>query len=381
MAIISQTVLTTSVSPETFPAFTGLAFLPANTSLANPAEPQFIGWDASDDAFGRDLLNLTMPVLLFRLRTRVQARFIAAAFMGYRFQYSVRGALRPNTTFGSLILNQDSAEGGMGFGLGWNLQFNFGIDSGQINFTWRSGFRTTWEEIFSFSTLVAIDLIRIAIKLLQAAGFSIAMTALDAISSVASVGSFYGLLDSASNQFARLGYLEIKPKVALHGNLLDAVAAVSAEFKIFMTALKKAGIKPSAGPVMNIYFPVRMTVVRISTNFGNYDVINAIPGGQFNLSVELRKVDGPPVPDGNPVVQNLSAIHTHTIDLLITFAIKLKIKLWSVFSQEVSIPINLPSFVPELRAPLLGPYFNRLRPAGAADADAAAVELPEVIWG
>ncbi len=381
MATIEPTVLATSLPRN---LATGLAFFPANTSLQNPAVPQFTGFDGSEPEFGEDLLNLSLPLFLYRLRCRVSARFIAAAFIGYNLQYTVSGDLNANSQFGFLRVSGDASEGGIGIGLGWDVRFNFAVDSGTVGFNWRSGFRTTWEEVFSLQTQFSIDLIGLAVTLLKKAGFSIAMELLSEAQAPLANGPIWGLYDRTSNQMARLGYLELKPKVALHGNLLDAVAAVSVEFKAFLTALKKIGIKPAAGPVLNIYFPVKMQIVRLTTNFGNYDAVDPIASGGEFLTFLLEKADGPPVPNGAPAVQNVSAIHTHTIDVLLGLAIKVKIKLWSVFSAEVSIPIKLPDFVPALRGSAasgsaIGPFFNRL--SAQAPTGSAEIELPEVIWG
>lgn len=363
----------------------GFAFLPANTSLENPAVPQFIGFDGSEPDFGQDLLNLRIPILLFRLRSRVNARFIAAAFIGYNLQYTVVGGINSNLrSEGILRVNGDAAEGGAGFGLGWDVIFTFALDRGFIRFTWRSGFRTTWEEVFSLTADASIDLVGAAVAALEKAGFNIGLSKLR---DFAGVRSIWGLYDRASNQMARLGYLELKPKVALHGNLLDAAAAVSTKFKAFYKAVKAVGIKPSAGPVLNIYFPVRMTLVRLGTEYGSYDLRDPRLNDQFlgepSVFYRLVPVGNTNAPIGSPPVQDVSMIHTHTIDIKVGLAIKIKIKLWSVFSQEVNIPIDLTEFLPALRlstvqgAPLLGPYFNQLRARGGT----TAAELPEVIWG
>ncbi len=375
---ILPTVLATS-QPRNFE--TGFAFFPTNTSLQNPALPQFIGWDGSEPDFGEDLLNLRIPILLWRLRTRVNARFLAAAFIGYNLQYTVSGGLNTGgQSAGVLRVRDDASEGGAGVALGWDIRMIFGIDTGTIGFTWRSGFRTTWQEAFSFNVDASIDLLSVAVDLLRNAGFNFPFFSalLDVGRFIATDRTFWGLRDRASNQMARLGYLELKPKVALHGDLLKAAGKISTKIGAVLKGLKAVGIKAAAGPVLNIYFPVRMEIVRLSTEYGTYDITaNPVPG-QPEGTYFLAPVGRTQVPPGSPPVQDVSVIHQHRIDIKVGLAIKLKIKFWSIFSQEVSIPIDLTEFIPAIRGSLFtGPYFNQLSAKGGN----TAAELPEVIWG
>jgi len=297
---LDPTVLATS-QPRNLS--TGFEFFPPNTTIDNPAAPTSIGYDGSESDFGDDLLNLRIPILLFRLRTRVNARFIAAAFIGYNLQYTVSGGLNTaRNSQGVLRVRDDASEGGAGVGLGWDLNMIFGVDTGTIRFTWRSGFRTTWQEAFSFNARASIDILSVAVDLLRNAGFNFPFFSalLDVGRFIATDGVFWGLRDRASNQMARLGYLELKPKVALHGDLLKAAGKLEPVLGKVLKGLKNIGIKAYAGPVLNIYFPVRMEIVRLSTEYGSYEITRDPVPSQPEGTWFLRPVGETFVPPNSP---------------------------------------------------------------------------------
>ncbi|MCA9777592.1 MAG: hypothetical protein KC800_12775, partial [Candidatus Eremiobacteraeota bacterium] len=198
MGFITNVQLATSQPVSLATGFPFFPLNPAQNTVDNPLVPQRIGIDGSG-IIPRVILNVSVPVLLYRLRTRVTSTFVAAAFFGYNLQYSVNGA----TTSGGeadLRFNDDSAAGGLGVGLGFEIDIALAVDQANINFSWRSGFSRTWSQIFSRTGKANIDLIRIALGLLQSAGFSIPLEAIDSVRDASGSRTIWGLFDRKSNE-------------------------------------------------------------------------------------------------------------------------------------------------------------------------------------
>lgn len=345
---------------------TGFPFFPlqsAGTTIDNPLRPQTIGVDGSA-AIPRVILDVSLPLLLFRLRTQVTANFIAAAFFGYNLQYTVVG----NTISigeADLRFRDDSASGGFGVGLGFEIDIALSVDQAAITFNWRSGFRTTWTEIFSRSGKATIDLIAIALGLLRSAGFNIPLESIQEIRDASGTRAIWGLRDSVSGQLGPTGQMVLRPKVSVHGNVLTAIPQLAP----FLDALKKVGAKASAGPQFNLTFPVTISIVRLTTEDGRYEFEQYLDGIHFFNG-------GPRIPVDAPDVQSVTVTHAHSVGIALTFELKAKLKLWSIFSESISVPIDLSPALPfPLSSNLSGPTFCAL------SNQPLAAELPEVVWG
>jgi hypothetical protein len=289
---------------------------------------------------------------------------VAAAFFGYNLQYTVNGSTT-SAGLADLRLRNDSAAGGLGVGLGFEIDIALAVDQANVNFNWRSGFRRTWSEIFSRTGRANIDLIRIALGLLESAGFSIPLEEIDSVRDASGTRTIWGLFDRRSDQFAAEGELVLRPKVSIHGNLLTSIPQLSG----FLKALKNVGAKLTAGPQLNLTFPVTISIVRLTTEDGNYD-FRLFSNGNFAFS------GGPAITNTLEELQEVTVVHTHSVGIALTFELKAKIKLWSIFSESISVPIDISPALPfPLSANLSGPTFCAL------SKQTMAAELPEVVWG
>lgn len=363
MGRIDNIPLATSQPVSLATGFPFFPLQPGQNSIDNPLRPQRIGIDGSE-AIPREILSVNLPLLLFRLRTRVSSRFVAAAFFGYNLRYTVLGSTI-STGEADIRLLDDRASGGLGVGLGFEIDIALSVDQAAISFTWRSGFRTTWSEIFSRTGRATIDLIAIALGLLRSSGFNIPLERIQEIRDASGARAIWGLFDTASNQMRETGELVIRPRVSIHGNLLSSIPQLSG----FIDALKKVGAKVTAGPQFNLTFPVTISVVRLTTEDGTYEFERFVSGVHFFDG-------GPRIPIDAPDVQSLTVTHTHSVGIALTCELKAKIKLWSIFSESISVPIDLSQVLPfNPSANLSGPTFCAL------SNQPIAAELPEVVWG
>ena len=364
MGFITNVLLATSQPVNLATGLPFFPFNPAQNTIDNPLVPQRIGIDGSG-TIPRLILNVSVPVLLYRLRTRVTSNFVAAAFFGYNLQYTVTGSTT-SAGLADLRLSNDSAEGGLGVGLGFELDIVLAVDQAQINFNWRSGFSRTWSEIFSRTGRANIDLIRIALGLLQSAGFSIPLEEIDSVRDASGTRAIWGLFDRQSNQFATEGELVLRPRVSIHGNLLTSIPQLSG----FLKALKNVGAKVTAGPQLNLTFPVTISIVRLTTEDGNYE-FRTFSNGNFSFN------NGPSITNTLEELEEVTVTHTHSVGIALTFELKAKLKLWSIFSESISVPIDISPVLPfPLSANLSGPTFCAL-----SKNQTMAAELPEVVWG
>jgi hypothetical protein len=365
MGEINNITLATSQPRDLNTGFPFFPLQPAQNTIDNPLRPQRIGVDGSE-AIPREILRVDLPLLLYRLRTRVSSRFVATAFFGYNLQYTASGSTI-STGEADVRFHNDAAAGGFGVGLGFELDIALAVDQAAINFTWRSGFRTTWDEIFNRTGRATIDLIAIALGLLQRAGFTIPLEAIQEVRDASGARAIWGLFDSVSDQMRTTGQLVLRPRVSIHGNLLTSIPQLSG----FLKALKNVGAKVTAGPQLNLLFPVTIQVVRLSTEDGDYEFV------EFNERLGVHFfADGPIISADAPDVQQLTVTHTHSVGIALTFELKAKLKLWSIFSESISVPIDLSPVLPfPLSANLSGPTF------AALSNQPIAAEFPEIVWG
>ena len=364
MGTINRTLLATSQPVNLATGFPFFPLFPAQNTVNNPLRPQRIGIDGSE-SIPREILSINLPILLYRLRTRVSSRFVAAAFFGYNLQYSVVGSTI-STGEADVRFQDDSAAGGLGVALGFEIDIALSVDQAAISFNWRSGFRRTWDEIFSRTGRATIDLIRIALGLLRSAGFNIPLEAIDEVRDASGARAIWGLFDRVSGQLRETGQLVLRPRVSIHGNVLSAIPQLSG----FLKALKNVGAKVTAGPQLNLIFPVTLSIVRLTTEDGNYSFQLFRNGVHFFNG-------GPSIPINAPDVQQITVVHSHSVGIALTFELKAKLKLWSIFSESISVPIDLSPVLPfPLSANLSGPTFCAL-----SNPSVTAVELPEVVWG
>lgn len=365
MGFINDVTLATSQPVTLATGFPFFPLFPAQNTVDNPLRPQRIGFDGSG-IIPRVILSVNLPILLFRLRTRVTSTFVAAAFFGYNLQYTARGATTSNGLADVRFLD-DSAAGGLGVGLGFEIDIALSVDQASISFNWRSGFRRTWDEIFSRTGRANIDLIRIALGLLQSSGFNIPLEAIDEVRDASGTRTIWGLFDRVSNQFGETGELVLRPRVSIHGNVLSAIPQLSG----FLKALKNVGAKLTAGPQLNLTFPVTLSIVRLTTEDGNYDFQLFTPGNGVH-----HFDNGPTIVFTPTDLQQVAVTHSHSVGIALTFELKAKLKLWSIFSESISVPIDISPVLPfPLSANLSGPTFCAL------SNQPLAAELPEVVWG
>lgn len=362
MGTINETRLATS-NPVNLTR--GFPFFPPNTTVDNPIGVQTIGIGGTP-SISRPLVDVTIPLLAWRFRGTVSAQVVIGAFFGYNLRYTVEGLTRANGT-AQLEVTNDAAQGGLGFGLGFTLTFALRIEESRITFTWASGFRTTWERVFNLSATATIDAIALVLRILRASGVNVPLEQISTVRQSVGNGAIWGLFDSVSSQFASRGGIQLRPALNVSGNLLSLIPNLAG----FLKSVKKAGGKIFVGPQLNIVFPVTITIVRLTTEDGNYTAVRP-------TSSTLTFLGGPRISAAAPPVQNVTMVHSHTIGLEFTLEIKGSVSLWSMFSATATVPINLTAVFPfPLGArSVFGPFFTTFsaRPV-------AAVELPEVLWG
>ncbi len=360
MGRINDTSLATSTPLN---LTTGFPIFPSGTSLANPTFPRTIGIGQTPST-SFTLFDRRIPLVFWRLRGSATGSMITGAFFGFNLGYRVSGETRDNGT-ALLNVSSDSARGGLAFGLGCSFSLSLSLEQGRISFSWRSGFRTSWQALFNASVSFTLDLIELSVRILRASGVNVPLDLITGIRGTIGSGAVWGLFDSASSQLGSQGSLTLRPRVSISGNLLSLVPGVAS----FLAGLKKAGAKLHVGPVLNINFPITLTIVRLTTEDGNYEVTNHQTGAfQFNR--------GPRISPTAPPVRQVTVTHSHTVGLLFTLDFKASFSAWSIFSISATIPINLMSLQPP-EARLAGPFFTALSNTRTS----AAAELPEVVWG
>lgn len=338
---------------------TGFPIFPVGTTAGNPRLPIQIGIGNSPGSNSFTLVDSNIPLLLWRIRASFTAQLVSGAFFGFNLQYTIQGVTRPDGT-AQLTVSGDRAQGGLGFGLGLNLSFSFRLESLRTHFSLRTGFTTTWDRVFNLSPSVSIDLINLGIRLLRALGLNIPLVELPVDVTIGS-GVIYGLFDSPSSQLGSTGRLVLRPGVNVSGNLLKLIP----QLRGFLKAVKNAGGKVTVGPGLNITFPITITIVRLSTEDGNY-LNGTFSGGAFNFT------GGPRVATSEPI-QDVRVTHSHTVGLAFGLEFKASASLWSIFNVSATRTINPPFRTGTIGN--LGPFFTAL------ENKPVAAKLPEVVWG
>lgn len=338
---------------------TGFPIFPLGTTAANPRLPIQIGIGNSPGNNSWTLIDSNVPLLLWRIRASFTAQLVSGAFFGFNLQYTIQGQTRPDGT-ATLTVSGDRAAGGLGFGLGLSLSFSFRLEALRTHFSLRTGITRTWDRVFNLSPSVNIDLINLTIRLLRALGVDIPLVELPIDVSVGS-GAIYGLFDSPSGQLGSRGTLTLRPTVNVSGNLLKLIP----QLRGFLKAVKNAGGKVSVGPGLNIIFPITITIVRLSTEDGNY-LNGTFSRGAFNFT------GGPRAATTDPI-QDVRVTHSHTVGLAFGLEFKASASLWSIFSVSATRTINPPFRAGTIGA--LGPFFTAL------ENKPLAAKLPEVVWG
>lgn len=357
MGTINSTSLATS-TPRTLT--TGFPIFPSGTSLNNPAFPRTIGIGQTPTRTF-SLFQTSIPLVFWRFRGSATGTVISGAFFGFNLGYTVSGVTRDNGT-ATLNFSSDSARGGMAFGIGCSFTLSLALEQTRLTFSWRSGFRTTWQSVFNTSVTVALDLIDITLRILRASGLNVPIDQIAEVRGTIGSGAIWGLLDSASGQLTSRNSLNLRPRISVSGNLLSLVPG----FASFLAGLKKAGAKLHVGPVLNFIFPITISIVRLTTEDGNYEATNQ--QGVFNFS-------GGPVRTLPATVRDVQITHSHTVGLTFGLEFKASFSAWSIFSVSATIPFNLSDTLGFPTA--FGTYFTAL----SSTRQVGAAELPEVVWG
>lgn len=356
MGTINSTSLATS-TPRTLT--TGFPIFPAGTSRNNPAFPRTIGIGQTPTRTF-SLFQTTIPLVFWRFRGSATGTVISGAFFGFNLGYTVQGETRNNGT-ATLNFSNDSARGGMAFGIGCSFTVSLALEQTRLSFSWRSGFRTTWQSIFNTSVTVSLDLIDITLRILRASGLNVPVEHITEVRGTIGSGAIWGLLDSTSGRLSSSHQLVLRPRISVSGNLLSLVPG----FGPFLKGLKKAGGKLHVGPVLNFIFPITISIVRLTTEDGVYEAVDR--QGVFDFS-------GGPVGSFPNPVREVQITHSHTVGLTFGLEFKASFSAWSIFSVSATIPFNLSDTLGFPTA--FGTYFTAL-----SNTRQSAAELPEVVWG
>ena len=344
----------------------GFPMFPAGTTINSPRTPLPIGAGYGPRRT-MDLLNINCPLAWFRFVITISQQSIAGAFFGFQVGYDVEGETRNNGT-ASLTFSDEFMQGGLGAGLGITWTFNFRIDESILEFTFRDGFTGTWRNLLNFTISSTVDVLELAITLLSNALNFPPLALLNQISGVAGTGAIWGLFATNTTQGLSAGStLGIRPRASFSVNILEKIPKIGAAIK----EAKKIGVKLSLGPTFVIFFPVTLSIVRLTTEDGNYAVAGS-SGGTFNFT-------GGPVGTLSPTVSNFTITHSHSmglewgVELRASFSV---LKLLSI-SGAIRVPLNFGGDLGRTNLNI-GPFFTAL---SSAQNTAQREELPEVVWG
>lgn len=121
---------------------------------------------------------------------------------------------------------------------------------------------------------------RMAVNLVGSITGQGTIQALSEIKQVASNGAIWGLYASnATSGLTSGGSLVIRPRANLSINLLHKIPKIAPVLK----KAEKVGVKLSFGPTIVITFPLTLSIVRLTTEDGNYDVVSS-SGGTFTFN-------------------------------------------------------------------------------------------------
>lgn len=344
----------------------GFPMFPRNTTINNPRTPTRIG-AGYGPRNSMNLLDVNCPLAWFRFVISISQQAVAGAFFGFQVGYNVEGETRNNGT-ASLNFSNEFMQGGLGVGLGITWTFNFRIDESILGFTFRDGITRTWRSLLNFSISSTVDALELAVKLLASVLNVPPLAALTEISSVAGSGAIWGLFATNTSSGLTSGStLSIRPRANFSANILEKIPKIGPAIK----EAKKIGVKLSVGPTFVIFFPVTLSIVRLTTEDGNYNVTGT-SGRTFNFS-------GGRVGTLAPTVSSFSITHSHSmglewgVELRASFSI---LKLLSI-SGAIRVPLNFGADLGRTELNV-GPFFTAL---SSAQNTAVHEELPEVVWG
>jgi hypothetical protein len=344
---------------------TGFPIFAARSTADRPAFPQRIGGGTLQVDRERFAFRFTIPFGLWRVHVDLNGTFFIGSFFGFNLEYDVSGVTL-NDGSGSLIISNDSAAGGMGIGISFQLGGNIRTERGRLVVSFTDPIR--WEQTFNQPFDVNIDLIQVALIAINvASGGQVPLDLIRGAQTVGSVGNIWGLFAEARNQFGTRGRMELVPRISLSPNILEFIPKAGSVIR----GLRKAGIRFSIGPTINITFPVRFSIVRLVTEDGIYPV-NRVSG-----SVQLLR--GGPVRTLPPTVSQVTVVHSHTATLGFNLELRFVLTFLGMWGLDHSIPIGV-NFVQagaEINN-LTGPFFTALQGGPETVSD---VEIPEVVWG
>lgn len=361
MGTISNRRLTTGTNFRS-----GFPLFPSKTSIGAPAGPVPIGIGGIRSS-GGTLFSVNTPLAWFRLGGSFSMTSVAGAFFGFQMGYNVQGQTRNNGT-ASLTFSNEFAHGGIGFGVGTTISVTARLEESVLNFSLRNGFTTSWRNLISLTGSITIDLIEILLLLLSKLTQQAALEKLSTARDIAGSGAIWGLFSSNSSRGLTSGStLSFRPSLNFTVNILEAIPKVGPVVK----KAKKAGVKIKAGPTLVISFPVTISIVRLTTEDGNYNVTGT-SSGTFNFS-------GGRVGTLAPTVSSVQITHSHTIGLSFGLEFRASFSLLKLF--KISGVIVIPLVIQELTnlQASLGPYFTTLSDSNTVASEVP--ELPEVVWG
>ena len=342
----------------------GFPLFPSKTTINSPAEPVPIGIGGTSTG-GGNLFSANGPVAWLRFSGTLSVRTIAGAFFGFQMGYNVRGETRNNGT-ASLNFSNEFASGGIGFGCGATVSVTVRVEESVLNFSFRNGWTTSWRNLFSITVSSTIDLIEVLFLLLSKLTQQKALEKLTEVREIAGSGAIWGLFSANTSRGLSSGStLSFRPSLNFSVNILEFIPKVGAAIK----KAKKAGLKIKAGPTLVVSFPVTISIVRLTTEDGNYNVSGS-SNGTFNFN-------GGPVGTLGPTVSSVEITHSHTISL--SYGLELRASLTFLKILKLSGVLVVPLVLEEVTnlQASLGPYFTALSDSNTV----SSAELPEVVWG
>jgi len=373
MGKINRTLLTTGTN-RSFDS--GFPLLPKNTSLEAPRDPVSIGAGYAprqSDTF----LDTSIPLAWFRLIISSSQQRISGFFAGFLLGYTVEGETRNDGT-ASLQFSSEFMQGGVGVGLGITFNFLIRLDESVTDFSFRDGFTRAWKNLLTFSASATFDILELAVNFLGAVLNIGQLQALSEVKQIASNGAIWGLYaTNATPGLSRGSTLELRPRANLSANILELIP----KFGAFIKAMSKVGAKFSVGPTLVILFPISLSIVRLTTEDGDYRVngTSATPGS--TTGQRLFNFTGGPRGTLGPTVSSVRITHSHTIGIELSSEIRASFSFLKIvtISAAVRIPVYLDVIGTQIGT--LGPYHTRLSGTPSVSQSTPHIELPEVVWG
>jgi hypothetical protein len=298
--------------------------------------------------FGRtgqaSLFNERATLVAFRFNASGGYNYFAG-FCGPSVALGMQWQGRLQSGTSTMTVSDDEIQAGFIFGVAFTLTLNFQIEVWSPTIVWR-GWRThissTWNSVLNLSPQLNFDLISIIVDLLGrlagARNFNRTEVALSGLGSARP----WGVLADAENPFSagtqRGGSsttATVRPNLPIQVNIVSAIPGLNT----ITNALSRAGMDFTVGPILNLGFPVTMTLNNLRFSNGtteNSYTLTAAGGntaGRFSLS-------GPP-PAANLTTMTMNLTYQPSVTIGLGFGVSISFLSFASVGATVDVPFNI----------------------------------------